>query len=194
MADIDRFLIPVSEGEPCGEETPAFRELLIEIRDAVAPKAEMRVVTSESGNRQEEMVAKEVNWKTVRSLCEKALARSRHLDVCLTYTAALLDLEGLPGAAAGLELIDQLLQRYWEQIFPRLDPEDPDPGQRISLVENLSIPPGYGGDPLDFVRRLRCSPLCSSRRARLNASSPARREEHSGEHLNRRTKSRGSPP
>jgi type VI secretion system protein ImpA len=135
------------------------------IRKALQVRVDRKVVPDDSGNRREEVVSIEPDWRQVRSLCEEALAKSRHLEVCVDYAAALVELEGLVGAAAGIELIEELLQHYWEPLFPSLDKsDDHDPSQRIGLIENLgSTPAPLAEDPVGFVRRLSRAPLCKSR-------------------------------
>jgi type VI secretion system protein ImpA len=162
MATVDRFLEPCSLEHPCGEDLTAD-PLLRHLRNLIQGKIQEKVVTDERGGRRVEVEREDADWREVRKLCEEALARTRHLEICVTYATALLQLEGLQGAADGLELISGLVRRYWEELYPRLDPDDShDPSERFGLLENLSVlsVPGY---PSQFVDRLRATPLAEAR-------------------------------
>jgi type VI secretion system protein ImpA len=56
-----------------------------------------------------------------------------------------------------------LLEKYWEPVYPRLDPDDNnDPLYRMNIVAALSTPKGTFGDPMRFLERLSEAPLASS--------------------------------
>jgi type VI secretion system protein ImpA len=58
-----------------------------------------------------------------------------------------------------------LVERYWDTLYPRLDPEfGNDPLERINLISSLSTPEGTFGDPFQILRRVRRAPLCYSQR------------------------------
>jgi len=51
---------------------------------------------------------------------------------------ALVHTDGLPGLAQGLSLVRQLLENYWDNLFPLLDPEDDnDPTERMNIITSL---------------------------------------------------------
>ncbi len=163
MADISRFLNAAS-GVAKPDEEVVYGELMASIRKALE-RVDKKVVRDESGNSREEHVALEPDWGQVRALCEEALAKRRDLKICVVYSAALVELEGLAGAASGIELIEELLHHFWDELFPPLDEvDDYDPARRIGLIEDLaSIPTSLEEDPVGFVRRLLRTPLCKSR-------------------------------
>jgi type VI secretion system protein ImpA len=74
-----------------------------------------------------------------------------------------LRIDGLAGLRDGLVLLQGLLERFWEHLYPKLDPEDNnDPLERINILQSLS-PPGVSvEDPMKFKQRLAEVPLCNS--------------------------------
>ncbi|HWQ07611.1 MAG TPA: type VI secretion system protein TssA, partial [Holophaga sp.] len=75
-------------------------------------------------------------WAQVRDICERILeGRSKDLRVVCWYVEALAHMEGFPGIAFGLDLIEGLLDRYWAADPPALFPVDPD--ERIARLEWL---------------------------------------------------------
>lgn len=78
------------------------------------------------------------NWKEVRDDAIKLLGRTHDLRVALTLTRALIHTEGLPGLRDGVALLRGLLERYWDDVHPKLDPEDDnDPTQRVTILTTL---------------------------------------------------------
>lgn len=80
-------------------------------------------------------------WPKVRDLCESILtARSKDLQVACWYTEAIVYMEGFPGLAFGLKLIDGLLARYAGSEGSGLFPQDPE--ERIAKLEwfNAQMP------------------------------------------------------
>lgn len=61
----------------------------------------------------------QVDWVGVRKGCLDILTtRSKDLTVAAYLAVALLVTDGLPGLAAGLEVLNTLTERAWEQAFP----------------------------------------------------------------------------
>jgi type VI secretion system protein ImpA len=100
--------------------------------------------------------AEEPDWSDVESRAEALFGRSKDLRVAVHLAQAALARHGLPGLAEGLDLIQQLLNRYWEGVHPRLDPEDDnDPTSRLNCLLPLA-------DRTGFVAKIRATPLVSS--------------------------------
>ncbi len=154
--DVDSMLADISPDSPCGEDLsydPAYLELQRlaqgtpeqQIGDTVIP-------------------AEEPNWREVRELAAELWGRSRDLRVLLYLTLADLRLQGLPGLADGLALLQALIERHWEGLYPRLDPDDGnDPTERLNIIAALAAPPETFGDPMMFQRRTLEAPLTDSR-------------------------------
>jgi type VI secretion system protein ImpA len=83
----------------------------------------------------------------------------------VTLCLAELKLDGFPGLRDGLSVLKGMVETYWNDVYPKLDPDDNnDPTERINILNNLSAPVGTFGDPYRFLERLRETPLCSSPR------------------------------
>ena len=130
---IDAWLEPLDDSA-CGEDLeydPAFLELEL----AVAGKPETQFAAAEPPQ-----------WPLVRELAEGLLARSRDLRLATTWGRAALNLEGFAALTPALRLIHGLLDRYWDDLHPRNDPEDGDAFARLSVLGSLDKLDGFLGD------------------------------------------------
>jgi type VI secretion system protein ImpA len=154
--DTESLLAPVSEEAPCGEDL-SYDPAYVELERTAQGTPEQRMGDSV-------VPAQEPNWREVREQCTDLLGRSKDLRLVLHLTLALLRLEGLAGLRDGLALLQGLLERFWGELHPRLDPEDDnDPTERMNIVASLSPSAGVYQDPMQFLRRVREAPLCASR-------------------------------
>jgi type VI secretion system protein ImpA len=85
------------------------------------------------------------DWKRIKELSLKLLERSHDLRLSMLLLQANLNLHAIIGMADGLQLVEQLLTKYWDSVHPQLDPEDGlDPTLRINslaiLADNNGIP------------------------------------------------------
>ncbi len=149
MLDVEKLLGEITTAAPCGEDLeydPKF--------------AEMERLARETPERQfggTIIPAEPPDWRGVGKAALTLLERTRDLRVAVYLTRSLLHAEGLTGFAAGLALVNGLIERFWEHVYPRLDPEDNnDPTLRINTIVALC-------DPDTTLRALREMPLVSSR-------------------------------
>lgn len=155
MISVDELLQPVSAEQPCGEDF-TYHPSLQELDTLVQGKPETQVgeVISE---------AEDPDWKAVLESSVGILKQSKHLRVAVTLCLAELKIDGFTGFRDGLTVLKGLLETYWNDIYPKLDPDDNnDPTERVNILNNLSAPIGTFGDPYRFLERLRQAPLCSS--------------------------------
>ncbi len=130
MADIDKFLQEISAEEASGpnlEYDPAF----LELEQAAKGKPEVQYGGT---------ITPEVppDWKQVKTLSLDLIARSQDLRVAVPLARALLKLQGVSGLAAGLLLIEKLLEQRWDTVHPQLDPDDGlDPMLRVNTLSAL---------------------------------------------------------
>jgi type VI secretion system protein ImpA len=128
--DIDALLEPLSPAAPCGENleyTPEFAAMLA----AVAGKPEQQLGEAV-------VAAVAPAWDDVAERCQGLLATTRDLRVAVRLTQALLHLHGLPGLGAGLRLTRGWIDCHWNDLHPRLDPDDGfDPAIRLTAVALL---------------------------------------------------------
>lgn len=129
MAELLVLLDEVSADKPCGEYLeydPAYLELGKNIQG----KPEDPIT---------EEPAQPPNWREIQKQSLAILQKSKDLQVIIYLLRALIDLEGIPGFRDGLKLLLEMLNKYWEQIHPLLDPDDDlDPTARVNILEELS--------------------------------------------------------
>jgi type VI secretion system protein ImpA len=150
MISIAKFLEPITPEKPCGENL-AYDQAFLDLQVKLRGKEETQFSPAE-----------EPNWKEVLELSTGLLGRFRHLQVGVTFTLALVQTEGLPGFRDGLSLLRGWIEKYWEPVYPLLDPEDSnDPTERINILQTLSVT--TFGDAYRFCDRLAKVPLCESK-------------------------------
>ncbi|WP_200953943.1 type VI secretion system protein TssA [Massilia sp. Root351] len=129
--DIDSLLVDVEADAPCGPNLEYDPEFL-ELEQAILGKPEVQY-----GDTITPAVPPE--WKVVKRLAAGLLERSRDLRLAVSLARALLALEGMPGLANGLALIERLLEQRWDSVHPQLDPDDGmDPMLRINSLATLA--------------------------------------------------------
>ena len=153
VIEIDHLLQEISPEAPSGENDlahdPAFMELEKDIRGTPAVEVGDKVIQE----------AKEPDWSKIQESALALLARTHDLRVAVSLTRALLHIKGLEGLHDGLSLLCGYVERYWDTLYPRLDPEDDnDPIERVSVLETLS-------DWNMVIAPLMKLTLCSSRTA-----------------------------
>ena len=129
MADLLALLDEISSDKPCGdylEYDPAYLELG---KDILGKPEDP--LSGES--------AQPPNWREIKKQALSILQQSKDLQVVIYLIRALIDQEGLVGFHSGLTLLRGLLEKYWDEIHPILDPEDDlDPTARINILEELN--------------------------------------------------------
>ena len=151
MIAAEELLQPISGESPCGED--------------LSDDASLQELDAMARGKQETQfsAAEPPDWKQVRSRCLELFTRSKDLRIAMTLTVASIELDGLPGFRESLALVKGLLETYWDDVYPRLDPADEnDPLQRMNIVGSLATPMGTYGDPVRILERLRAIPLCKS--------------------------------
>ena len=147
--DVKGLLESVSMTAPAGEDLeydPDFLALL----QAAAGKPERRMGDAL-------VPAEEPNWSGVRDLGIALLRRSKDLRIAVLLTRALLKTEGLAGLKVGLSLVRGLVSGFWDDLHPRLDPDEGlDPTIRLNILLDLC-----GRDTL--LIPIRTTPLFRSR-------------------------------
>ena len=151
MISAEELLKPISDENPCGEDLyydPSFQEL--------EPMIKGKLETQFSP-------AEDPDWKALRERCLELLKRSKDLRLITALCLAAVKTDGLPGLSEGLVTLQGFLEKYWEPVYPRLDPEDHlDPLYRINLIAALSAARGNYTDPMRFLDRMTEAPLTAS--------------------------------
>ncbi|MBL6458646.1 type VI secretion system ImpA family N-terminal domain-containing protein [Belnapia sp. T6] len=116
------LLAPVSDAWPCGEAL-----------DDIPAAGELRALASSP---------QRANWSRQLERAVALAARSRDLRAWIWLARAALGAEGVAGLAAGLRLIADGLQRYWE-ILPPQHADEADPRERfmarLSALTQLGV-------------------------------------------------------
>lgn len=156
MIDVESLLQEISPDATCGEDL-SYDGAMLELESAFAGKAEQQMGDSVSEG-------VEPNWEDVKDRSLELLSRSRDLRVIIQLSVAITKLDGIPGLQQGLSLLQQTIERNWEQVHPQLDPDDDnDPLERINILAGLNTPPGSIGDPIQFRQHIHHAPLSNSR-------------------------------
>jgi type VI secretion system protein ImpA len=151
MIDVEQLLKPISAEAPCGKDL-SYDPGFLALEGLIAGKPETQFSAAE-----------EPDWKAVQDACLALLAQSKDLRVAVPLCLALVKLEGAVGLRDGLVLLKGLLERYWTELYPKLDPEENnDPLERVNVIASLSTSLGTFGDPLRFLQRVREIPLANS--------------------------------
>jgi type VI secretion system protein ImpA len=174
--DVDTVLTDISPDAPCGEDISYDIEFL-ELEQQARGTEETQV-----GDHIQERV--EPDWQKVITRSLKLLERSLDLRLILYITVSSLCLNGLSGFHDGLALLRGAVERYWEDLYPQLDPEDDnDPMERLNIISSLSPAPSVMSDQdiMKFIPRLMDVPLCTPGDPRLPHASMKQLLAASGE-------------
>jgi type VI secretion system protein ImpA len=154
--DVESLLSDLSADSPCGEDL-AYDPAYLELQRTAQGTPEQQIGDTI-------IPAEEPNWREVRERAHELWGRSKDLRLALLLALGELQTNGLIGLAGGLGLIRGVLERHWEGLYPRLDPDDAnDPTERINIISALSAPAETFGDPMMFQRRTQEAPLTDSR-------------------------------
>ena len=149
VIDVQALLGEVAAGSPCGadlEYDPAFAQLEEQAQETPERQYGDTIIPAEPAD-----------WRSVKKTALALAERTRDLRVAVYLTRALLHTDGLPGFAEGLALVDGLIERFWAQVYPQLDPDnDNDPTLRVNTIVALC-------DPEATLHALRETPLVHSR-------------------------------
>jgi type VI secretion system protein ImpA len=150
MTDLEALLRPVSDDARCGPDLDAAGDPAYVDLGVAAEWKEAKYV-----GEQELAPAVAPDWRKVKESASALLAVSKDLRIAKHYVAALANAEGLPGFAAGVRLLRDLLDRYWDSLHPAL--EGPEDDWRKNLVMELNAERGALGG-------LRAAPIAESRK------------------------------
>jgi type VI secretion system protein ImpA len=126
--DLELLLAPLAGGCAAGVDLDGTLELSALELAAAEPEGAV-VAGVERGD--------ERNWREIRDQSQALLARSKDLRVAARLVRALLQLEGLPGYCAGVRFVCELAERYWDVLYPALDPDEGDAIMRSNAVQEL---------------------------------------------------------
>ncbi len=111
---IKKLLEPVRNDDPCGEYLEDHGDFYI-LKEMINGKEETQWSAYEPPD-----------WKNILRMSKGLLLRGKNLWVVVFYTYASTEIYGLEGLIKGLELLKDMLDKFWDNIQPHLDPEDED--------------------------------------------------------------------
>jgi type VI secretion system protein ImpA len=147
MINVDDLLKPVADDKPCGEDFtyhPSFQNL--ETLSRGKPETQFSQ-------------AEDPDWKEVRDAALDVLGQSKHLTAGVILTVSLVKIGGLEGLRDGIAAVRGITEKYWNDVYPKLDPDDNnDPTERLNILNNLSS----AGEPYKFTSHLKQIVMCES--------------------------------
>jgi type VI secretion system protein ImpA len=144
--DLETLLAPVSPEAPCGpnlDEESAFYTLVEASR--CLPKDRI-VGPNEPSD--------EPNWREISNTSQGLFGRTKDVRIASTLAKAQLRLSGVVGYCSCIQLIRELLDRYWDGVHPVLDPSDGDATMRLNAIRELC-------DRQSVLSALRAVPIVS---------------------------------
>ena len=118
LQDIEELLQPVRNDAPAGDDLAFSNEF-----DAIQEARRADDPTLDQGDWVREL--KEADWHAVVDQTAALLrTRSKDLRLAVWLAEALGMTDGFAGLAQGFDLVQRLLERYWDDMYPRLDGGD----------------------------------------------------------------------
>ena len=124
------LLEPIPGDDICGIDL-SFSTTFDEIREA------RRQDDSSLAQGDWETDLKTAQWPRVKELCEDILRKqSKDMQVAAWYSEAMTRLKGFEGLVSGLQVMDSLVNDFWEFCYPSYDPDDLE--ERAGKIEWLN--------------------------------------------------------
>lgn len=132
--DIEGILSPINLDEPCGEY----------FEDNTALYTEFNALEQAAKGKPEQVMGDSVipavdpDWRSVYDLSLALLKKTKDLKVAGYLAQSLIMRSGFEGLSDGLELVNRLLQEYWQEVHPQLTIDDDyDPDYRVNAISYL---------------------------------------------------------
>lgn len=121
IIDINTLLEPISEDNPAGtdiREDASPSSIYYTIKDARnAARAAERNSMFDGGSSEADE-----NWRKILELAPEILKNNaKDLEIACWYTEALLRRHGFSGLRAGFAIIRQMIENYWDNLYPMPD-------------------------------------------------------------------------
>src|SRR3954454_239637 len=117
FVDIESLLAPIELGEPSGRDL-RYEGTYDQIREVRRDEGDLPQGVWETDT-------KRADWERVSELCTEAIKnKSKDLQIASWLLEAWLNLYGFAGVVSGFELLTDLLERYWDTIYPRAEGGD----------------------------------------------------------------------
>ncbi|MDH6592577.1 type VI secretion system protein ImpA [Variovorax sp. TBS-050B] len=128
---VEALLTPIGEASPCGDDLE-YDAAFTALAAASQGKPEQQFGDTV-------IPAVEPEWREVAEQADAILRRSKDVRAAVLLLRAATRQQGVPGFAAGLQLLIGLLDRFWDGIHPMLDADDDnDPTMRLNALAPLA--------------------------------------------------------
>ncbi len=136
IIDINSLLEPVSEDNPVGidiREDASPSSAYYTIKDARnSARAAERNSMFDGGSTEADE-----NWRKILELAPEILKNnSKDLEIASWYTEALIRRYGFSGLKAGFSIIKQMIEKYWDNLYPM--PDEDGIETRVSSLTGLN--------------------------------------------------------
>lgn len=125
------LLAPIGDASPCGDDLEYDADFMALVADAQGKPEQQFGDTV--------IPAVEPEWREVGEKAEGILRRSKDVRAAVLLLRASTRMQGVEGFAAGLRLLNGLLDTFWDGIHPKLDADDDnDPTMRLNALAPLT--------------------------------------------------------
>ncbi|MEY4590526.1 MAG: hypothetical protein RL497_2602, partial [Pseudomonadota bacterium] len=162
--DIAALLTPISDDAPCGRDlregsSPTSNFQMVKLARSTARSAERSNIYSEDGQQAEDTRRKiDESWRKIIELAPKVIkSESKDLEVACWYLEALVRRDGIAGLRDGFELIEGLIEQFWQDLFPM--PDEYGLETRVGSLKGLN---GEGGSDGALLAPIRNSVITNS--------------------------------
>lgn len=119
--DLDALLAPISDDMPTGTDCRLVSSPNSAYQQAKAARNSAREIERKNASGAD-LGSPDEDWRKVFDLTPKILSQeSKDLEVACWYTEALLRRLSVSGLRDGFKLLDGLLERYWDHLYPTPD-------------------------------------------------------------------------
>ena len=132
---IEQYLAPCVTQPPCGTndwDNLAIEGILGPMLDSITGEGDQGMVSGERA------AQGSGDWSGFLAEIGGYFGRTKHLGLAFYATVADLRISELGGLANGLVLFNQLLSRYWLDVYPRI--EDGDFEERLEMIARIDDP------------------------------------------------------
>ncbi|WP_175722052.1 type VI secretion system protein TssA [Burkholderia ambifaria] len=128
---IVRLLADVAPDAPCGPNLEYDADFL-QLQERATPRAEQQYGDTV-------IPAEPPDWRAVERLALALGERTKDLRVAAYLARSWTEQHGIPGYADGLAIVEGLIERWWDDLHPRLDADgEPDPTPRMNALADVA--------------------------------------------------------
>lgn len=155
MLDIASLVEPVAQEAPTGHDPALHDSVYQALQQTIKGRTEYKVIGND-----EVRVYHPPDWQSIYDQALDCASRTRDLRVCIMLMRAAASSDGPAGLRAGLELLRELVTRFWDDLHPALDIDSSEPSEqvfrRVTALNELT-------DRSGILRDLRDMPILEAR-------------------------------